>query len=268
MLKLSANISLLFGELPFLSRFQAAAQAGFYAVESMYPYDQRVEDMARELRMHGLTQSVINLPPGQAAAAEKGLAALAGRERDFDQSLELGLEYALGLGCERVHLLTGNLPSGHTLGDVRPTLVRNIERALLHFEPHNIMVLLEPLSRQMLPDYSLSRVEDAVSLIRDIGSPNLRLQLDLYHTQMEEGNLAALIERYEAYIDYIQIAGVPGRHEPNVGEINYAYLLDLLQQRGFSGWVGCEYIPVANTLDGLAWARDWGLLPQWRAIPQ
>lgn len=262
MLKLSANISLLFGELPFLARFEAAAQAGFAAVEAMYPYDQRVEDMARELGAHALTQSVINLPPGNAAAAEKGLAALPGRERDFEASLELGLRYAQGLGCERVHLLTGNLPGSMTLQDVRGLLMRNIERAVRFFEPHGIIVLLEPLSLQMLPRYSLPRVEDAIALIEDIGSPSLRLQLDLYHTQMEQGNLAALIERHEAHIDYIQIAGVPGRHEPTVGEINYGYLLDLLARRGFQGWVGCEYVPHGDTLDGLRWAREWGLLPQ------
>jgi len=260
--KLSANISLLYGELPFLQRFEAAALAGFSAVEAMYPYDQRVDDMARALRAHALTLSVINLPPGNAAAAEKGLAALPGRQRDLDQSLELGLEYALGLECKRVHLLTGNLPAGMTLQDVRPELLRNIERAVRYFEPHGIIVLLEPLSRQMLPRYSLPRVEDAIALIEDIASPSLRLQLDLYHTQMEQGNLAALIERYESHIDYVQIAGVPGRHEPTVGEINYRYLLTLLQQQGFSGWVGCEYIPQAGTDDGLRWAREWGLLPR------
>ncbi|MGY6270942.1 hydroxypyruvate isomerase family protein [Achromobacter denitrificans] len=262
MLKLSANVSLLFGELRFIERFRAAAEAGFSAVEAMYPYDQRVDDMARELRSSGLELSVMNLPPGNAESAEKGLAALPGRQRDFDRSLELGLEYAQGLGCKRVHLLTGNLPPGATLSDVRSTLTKNIERAVRYFEPHGIIVLLEPLSRQMLPGYSLSRVEDAVSLIEDIGAPGLRLQLDLYHTQMEQGNLAALIERYGTHIDYIQIAGVPGRHEPTVGEINYEFLLALLQRRNFTGWVGCEYVPRGGTLDGLQWARDWGLLPQ------
>ncbi|WP_160350148.1 TIM barrel protein [Bordetella sp. 15P40C-2] len=264
MLKLSANVSLLFSELPFLERFQAASAAGFYAVEAMYPYEFSAQDIAREMRASDLQLSVINLPPGDSARAEKGLAALGGRERDFEQSLEKGLEYASALECQRVHLLTGNLPAGVALHEIRPTLIRNIERALRYFEPHGIVVLLEPLSRQMLPHYSLTRVEQAVALIDDIGSPDLRLQLDLYHTQMEQGNLAALIERYQAYIDYIQIAGVPGRHEPTVGEINYAYLLKMLEDRQFIGWVGCEYVPQGDTRQGLQWARDWGLLPQER----
>lgn len=264
MLKLSANVSLLFGEHPFLARFEAAAQAGFCAVEAMYPYDHGIEEMAQELAAHALELSVINLPAGNAAQAEKGLAVLPARQYDFDQSLDTGLAYAIGLGCQRVHLLTGNLPAGATLTDVRPMLIARLEQAVRHFSPHGITVLLEPLSRQMLPDYSLSRVEDAVALITEIDSPHLRLQLDLYHTQMEQGNLAALIERYDAHIDYIQIAGVPGRHQPNVGEIHYPFLLALLQQRGFAGWVGCEYIPQGESLQSLQWARDWGLLPQRR----
>jgi len=255
-MKLSANVSLLFAELPFLDRFAAAAQAGFEAVEAMYPYDQRIEDIASRLQAHALTLSVINLPPGD----EKGLAVWPGRQTEFANSLSRGLDYALGLSCRRVHLLTGNLPPGAGLNDCRLLLLRNLERAVRHFAPHGITVLLEPLSRQALARYSLSRVEDAVSLIDELGSPDLRLQLDFYHTQMEQGNLAALIERYYGYIDYVQIAGVPGRHEPDVGEINYAYLLEALRQRGFAGWVGCEYAPRADTLTGLRWAREWGLL--------
>lgn len=264
MLKLSANISLLFAELPFLERFKAAANAGFTAVETMYPYDQDPVRMAEQLDAHGLEMSVINLPPGDYAAGERGLATLPGREADFDRALETGLAYASRLRCRRVHLLTGNLDRGMTFAEARPTLRRNIERAADYFAGRDILVLLEPLSRAMLPHYSLTRVEQALELIHDIGAPNLRLQLDLYHTQQEQGNLAALIERCYDDIDYIQIAGVPGRHEPTVGEINYGYLLDLLQARGFAGWIGCEYVPAAGTLDGLAWARDRKLLPQPR----
>jgi len=258
-LKLSANVSLLFPELPFLDRFAAAARAGFMAVEAMYPYDHEIEAIAARLREHALALSVINLPPG--GAADKGLAVLAGRRADYEDSLARGLDYALGLGCGRVHLLTGNLPPATPLRECRALLARNLERALRVFAPHGIKVLLEPLSRQMLPHYSLARVEEAVSLIDEIGSPDLGLQLDLYHTQMEQGNLAALIDRYYAYIDYIQVAGVPGRHEPDIGEVNYGYVLDLLQQRGFDGWVGCEYVPQGDTLQGLRWARERGWLP-------
>ncbi|OWT63525.1 hydroxypyruvate isomerase family protein [Candidimonas nitroreducens] len=260
MLKLSANISLLFAELPFLQRFEAAARAGFAAVEAMYPYDQDPAQMAEQLEAHDLEMSVINLPPGDYSAGERGLATLPGRSADFDRALETGLAYASQLRCRRVHLLTGNLGRGMTFEEVHPTLRRNIARAADYYAGHGILVLLEPLTREMLPHYSLTRVEQALELIHDIGAPNLRLQLDLYHTQQEQGNLAALIERHFDDIDYIQIAGVPGRHEPTVGEINYGYLLDLLQARGFAGWIGCEYVPAAGTLDGLAWARERKLL--------
>jgi hydroxypyruvate isomerase len=214
------------------------------------------------LRDHALTLSVINLPPGDHRAGERGLATLTGRDDDFARSLETGLEYAYGLGCQRVHLLTGNLEAGQSLASVRGRLLRNLERAVRWFEPYGIKVLLEPLARAMLPDYSLTRVEEAVALIEEIGSANLRLQMDLYHTQMEQGNLAAWIERSFPYLDYIQVAGVPGRHEPTVGEINYGYLFSLLDKLEFAGWIGCEYVPLADTASGLAWATDLGLLPQ------
>lgn len=259
MLKLSANLTLMFAESVFLDRFDAAARAGFKAVEIMYPYEYAAGDIAARLASNGLTQSVINLPPGDYAAGERGLAGLPDREADYQQSLELGLEYALALGCKRVHLLTGNLPSGATLQDVRPQLIDNIGKALQVFAPHGIGVLLEPLSKEIFPRYSLSTVAEAVSLIEEVGSPQLRVQLDIYHTQMEEGNLCALIDRYYRYIDYIQIAGVPGRHEPDVGEINYAFIFALLEEKGFGGWVGCEYVPKAGTLAGLGWARRFGI---------
>lgn len=259
MLRLSANLTLMFSEFSFLDRFEAAAEAGFKAVEIMYPYDHPASEIAARLRSAGLSLSVINLPPGDYAGGERGLACIPGKQEAYRQSLELGLEYALSLGCERVHLLTGNLPVGATLQDVRPLLTANIRKALQVFVPHGIGVLLEPLSKEVFPRYSLTTVSEAVSLIDEIDAPQLRVQLDLYHTQMEEGNLCALIDRYYSYINYVQIAGVPGRHEPDICEINYPYIFGVLENKGFDGWVGCEYVPKAATRAGLGWAKRFGI---------
>ncbi|WP_237173645.1 hydroxypyruvate isomerase family protein [Paracandidimonas lactea] len=263
MLKLSANISLLYPDLPFLQRVEAAAQSGFGAIEVMYPYEHNADDLAHALRKFGLTLSVLNAPPGDYAAGERGLAAIPGREQDFRDSITRAIDYANVTGCQNVHVLTGNIPAGAPSEAVRQTMLVNLIYAAERFAPHGIALLLEPLSSQVLPDYSLTRVEAASELlqaIRHAGCANVGLQVDLYHTQMEQGNLAALLRRYCDEIDYIQIAGVPGRHEPTVGEINYRYLLDLLASQGFEGWVGCEYTPREDTDTGLAWARSWGLL--------
>lgn len=267
MLKLAANISLMYPGMPLPERCAAAAQAGFSAVEVMYLHGVDVQALAAALQRHGLELTVLNLPPGDHAAGERGLACLPGRESDFEQSLKLGLEHARALGCRRVHLLTGNLDEGCSLAAAWPLLLANVRRAAAFFARHGITVLLEPLSREMLPRYSLTRIEDAVGLIRAAGAPNLRVQLDLYHTQMEQGHLATRIERHYEDIDYIQIAGVPGRHEPDIGEINYGYLFDLLEARGYGGWIGCEYDPAGDTVAGLEWARRRGLLPQRKPTP-
>ncbi|KAA0892856.1 hydroxypyruvate isomerase family protein [Pusillimonas sp. ANT_WB101] len=263
MLLLSANISLLYPELPFLERVGAAASSGFSAVEVMYPYAFSAHDLAKELRAWGLTLSVLNAPPGNYTDGERGLAALPGRENAFKQSLHEAVEYAHVTQCTNVHVLTGNLPQDADERLVAETLHSNLNYAATLFDANGLMLLLEPLSRQMLPAYSLTRVEQALErlqVLKSAGHTNVGLQLDLYHTQMEQGNLAALIQRHFHDIEYVQIAGVPGRHEPTHGEINYRYLLELLQSLGFAGWVGCEYIPQGLTDAGLDWARDWGLL--------
>jgi len=263
-LKLSANISLLYPELPFLDRIYAAARAGFRAVEVMYPYGYSAHEFARALRSSSLTLSVLNAPPGNYEDGERGLAAIPGREQEFRESLKYALEYASITGCSSIHVLTGNTPDGVDAASVEQTLRNNLNYAAKFFLQHRIALLLEPLSRQILPLYSLSRVEHASCWVRELraaGFDNVGLQVDLYHTQMEQGNLEALIHRYFDEIKYVQIASVPGRHEPTVGEINYRYLLELLETLRFSGCIGCEYIPQASTNEGLSWAREWGLLP-------
>lgn len=263
MLNLSANISLLYQELPFLERIGAASRSGFRAVEVMYPYEFSAPAVAQELRSRNMTLSVLNAPPGDYPNGERGLAALPGREREFRDSLAQAVEYAKVTQCTNIHVLTGNLPGDADQDLITRTLRENLLYCAALFTRNGLTLLLEPLSRQMLPSYSLTRVEQASYWLHELinsGYPNVGIQMDLYHTQMEQGNLAALIQQYINEIAYIQIAGVPGRHEPTVGEINYRYLLDLLQSLGFMGWVGCEYIPKDLTENGLVWARDWGLL--------
>lgn len=263
MLKLSANISLLYPELPFLDRVDAAVRSGFGAVEVMYPYAFDARELKEALDCSGATLSVLNAPPGDYQGGERGLAALPGREADFRESLETAVHYALTTQCGNIHVLTGNVQAGLDEALLEATIHRNLSHAAALFAQHGLTLLLEPLSRQMLPDYSLTRVEEAsrwLQVLKAEGHDNVSLQVDLYHTQMEQGNLAALLRRYLPEISYIQIAGVPGRHEPTIGEINYRYLLDLLREQRFSGWVGCEYVPMHATDAGLAWARDWGLL--------
>lgn len=263
MLKLSANISLLYRELEFLDRVGAAAQAGFTAVEVMYPYDHPADDLAKALHSHAVQLSVINAPPGNHSAGERGLACLPGREAAFRATIDQAVQYATITGCQNIHVLTGNLPQGIDRHIWENTLRGNLMHAAERFAQASMVLLLEPLSRQMLPDYSLTTVEQASFWRRELGAAgfsNVALQLDLYHTQMEQGNLAAIIQRHIDEIQYVQIAGVPGRHEPTIGEVNYRFLLGLLEKLNFAGWVGCEYIPRSNTEEGLQWAREWGFL--------
>lgn len=265
MFNLSANISLMFQEFPFLERIGAAACSGFRAVEVMYPYEFSAHDMAEKMRSWNVMLSVLNAPPGDYMIGERGLAALPGRVTEFRDSLKQAIEYANTTQCTNIHVLTGNLHDDIDQFEVMSTLRSNLLYCAELFAENGVTLLLEPLSTQILPSYSLTRIEDASYWLRELGNNGFRnvgIQMDLYHTQMEQGNLAQLIKRYFNEITYIQIAGVPGRHEPTVGEINYRYLLNEIRELGFKGWVGCEYIPEHKTDIGLKWAREWGLLTQ------
>jgi hydroxypyruvate isomerase len=263
MLKLSANISLLYPERDFLARPEAAAHSGFQAVEVMYPYDYRADALAAALRRHGLELSVLNAPAGDYAAGQRGMACIPGVQDDFRASIEEAIGYAQVTACRNVHVLTGNRPANVDDADCERVLRENLLHAARRFAESGLVLLLEPLSREVLPRYSVTTVEQAAywhGELRRAGFENVALQVDLYHTQMEEGNLATVLQRHRDAIRYVQLAGVPGRHEPTVGEVNYRYLLELLESWKFDGWVGCEYIPQGDTDQGLQWARDWGFL--------
>jgi hydroxypyruvate isomerase len=257
--KLAANLHFLFQELPFLDRFTAAAEAGFRGVECLFPYEAPAAAIAERLERHRLTLALFNLPPGDTAAGERGLGVLPGRERDFLASVERALGYALATNGRRIHALSGLWPAGRDKAEGEAVFVANLRRAADLVAPHGIELLLEPINPRDIPGYFLNTPTQAVAILDRVERANVRLQLDLYHCQIMEGDLAVHIRRLLPCIAHIQIAGVPERHEPDRGEVNYAYLLDLLDELGYDGWVGCEYRPANGTLAGLGWARRWGI---------
>jgi len=257
--KLAANLHFLFQELPFLDRFAAAAEAGFRGVECLDPYEAPAEAIAERLTRHGLTMALINLPAGDRAAGERGRAALPGQERAFLADLERALGYATVTGAGRLHVLSGLWPAERDKAEGERVLVANLRRAADIAAERGIELLLEPINPRDMPGYFLNTPRQAVAILDRIERANVRLQLDLYHCQIVAGDLARHIRELLPRIAHVQIAGVPERHEPDRGEVNYPYLLDLLDALGYDGWVGCEYRPAAGTRAGLAWARRWGV---------
>lgn len=254
--RLSANLSFLFAEVPFLERFGAAARAGFTGVEFAFAYDVPVAQIAARLSEHALACVLINAPPGHLDQGERGIASLPGREDEFAASIAEALRYAQALRCPRIHVMSGVLPADtdaarRTLQ--HSTLVRNLKRACAAAEPPGITLLVEALNPHDVPNYLFSTQAQAHAIREAVAAPNLGVQMDFYHTQRVEGDIAAKLERWLPHVGHIQIAGVPGRHEPDVGEINYAWLLHRVDELGYAGWVGCEYRPLRDTLSGLGW---------------
>ncbi len=257
--RFAANLSFLFQELTFLDRFEAAAQAGFSAVEYVSPYDHPPEDIAQRLQHYQLEQVLFNLPAGDWDANERGLAALPGRESDFAASVQQALRYAQALNCAQVHAMAGIRPDDTSLEECEEVFIRNLRHAAEIFQPHGVRVLIEPINTRDMPGYVLNTSTQARRIIDAVGHDNLFLQMDLYHCQIMEGDLAVRIKRHLDIIAHFQIAGNPARHEPTIGEIHYPYLFDLIDELGYTGWIGCEYRPRQDTLSGLSWAYDYGL---------
>jgi hydroxypyruvate isomerase len=256
--KLAANLSWLFTEVPFLDRFDAAAAAGFRAVEFLQPYEFPPSEIAARLERHGLEHVLFNLPPGDTSKGERGLAAMPGREAEFMRNVGRALEYAKATGCSRIHALAGNA----TGAAAEATYVANLRAGADFLAPHGITLLIEPLNTRDAPGYFLSTTSAALRILDRVGRANVSLQFDLYHCQIMEGDLARHIRDLAGRFAHVQIAGVPERNEPDTGEVNHAYVLDLLDETGYAGWVGCEYRPKAGTLAGLGWARRWGVIPK------
>jgi hydroxypyruvate isomerase len=257
--KFAANLSFIFQELDFLDRFAAAAECGFKAVEYLGAYDLRPETVAAQLERNGLTQALFNMPPGDWAKGERGLAALPGREAEFRTGVDTALVYANATKCRLVHAMAGLVPDGHDRGAAERTYVENLRYAAERLAPEGVTVIIEPINTRDIPGYFLNTTVQAMAVIDQIGHPNLQLQLDLYHVQIMEGDLAHKIRALAGRYPHIQIAGNPGRHEPDIGEINYPFLFDLLDEIGYAGWIGCEYRPKGETRAGLGWAKPYGI---------
>ena len=246
-----ANLSMMFTEHDFLDRFAAAAASGFSAVEYLFPYDHDAEDIRAALQNAGLHQALFNTPPGDWEAGERGMAAVPGRIPEFQESFEKALSYAAVLSPDRLHVMAGNAAGKGAQATYLENLGWAADRA-----PDQVLVI-EPINTRDMPSYFLNRSDQAVGIIEAVGAPNLRLQFDLYHAQIMEGDLTRRLERLIDYIGHIQIAGVPDRHEPDKGELNIEHLFGVLDRLGYDGWVGCEYRPAGRTEDGLGWFRPY-----------
>jgi len=254
--RFAANLSFLFQEVQFLDRFAAAAAAGFKAVEYVSPYEHPPEAIAALLKRHGLQQALFNNPAGDWAKGERGLSALPGREREFEQGMSKAFDYAKALDCPRIHAMAGVLPAGVERAKAEATFVRNLTQAATEAGRRGVILVIEPINGRDIPGFYLQTSAHAEKVIAEVGSPHLRLQLDLYHCQIMEGDLTRRIERLLPLIEHVQIAGVPERHEPDDGEVNYAVLFRLLDKLGYAGWVGAEYKPRGKTEDGLGWMKS------------
>ena len=255
--KLAANLTMLFGEVDFLERFEAAAAAGFAAVEYLFPYAWEPQALKAKLRDHGLEQVLHNLPAGNWAGGERGIACLPDRVDEFNRGVAQAITYATALDCDRVNCLAGILPPSVDAAAARESFVRNLRYAAPLLESAGITLLIEPINTRDIPGFFLSGTAQAIEIIDAVGSDNLQLQYDIYHMQIMEGDVAQTIERQLPRIGHIQLADVPGRHEPGTGTIDFPSLLAQIDRLGYDGWIGCEYVPAAGTAAGLAWAAAY-----------
>ncbi len=255
--RFAANLSMMFNEVDFLDRFDAARQAGFSGVEYISPYEHNPAELAELLNVNGLTQVLFNLPAGNWDAGERGIACLPDRTGEFRAGVEQAAEYATALGCRQVNCLAGIAPEGVEREHLRRTFVENLRYAADVLEAEGVTLLIEAINNLDIPGFFLNTSSEARSLINEVGSENLAFQYDVYHMQIMEGDLARTIETNLDVIRHIQIADNPGRHEPGTGEINYPYLFDHLDRLGYDGWVSAEYNPAGATSDGLSWLSEY-----------
>lgn len=253
--KFAANLTMMFNELPFIDRFAAAAKAGFKAVEFLFPYEHPPEEVAAKLKANGLQNVLFNMPPGDWSAGERGLAALPGREAEFRAGVAKALSYAKALGTPRVHAMAGLLPDVAERARYRTTYIENLKYAAAETAKYGITLLIEPINSRDIPGYFLNTQADGHAIREEVGAANLKVQMDFYHVQIMEGDIAMKVRRYLPHIGHIQIAGVPERNEPDTGEINHPYLFRLLDELGYDGWLGCEYRPAKGTVEGLGWMK-------------
>jgi hydroxypyruvate isomerase len=257
--RLAANLAYLFTERPLLERFGAAARAGFKTVELQFPYDHAPSAVKAEIDRHGLTQLGLNTAQGR--TGEFGLAAVPGRERDWEVLFKQALDYVVAIGGCQIHCLAGKVPPEQRPAAER-VFIANLMRAADAAREENITLLIEPINPRDRPDYFLNRVEHAADVIAKIGKPNVKMQFDFYHAQILGGDLITRFEKHFPVVGHVQIASVPARAEPDDGEINYSAVLSAVDRLGYQGFVACEYRPRGRTEEGLVWARAYGVMPQ------
>ncbi|MFV0431218.1 MAG: 2-oxo-tetronate isomerase [Alphaproteobacteria bacterium] len=247
----AANLSMLFTEYDFLDRFAKASQYGFSAVEYLFPFDYDAILLQKKLQENNLIQEIFNLYPGNWDKGDRGLAALAHRQSEFDASLHQGLHYAQMLNCKKIHIMAGLIETSTPYESYEETYIANMQKAADFFAPHKITLLIEPLNTYSMPNYFIAHQSQGAELIQKINRSNVRLQFDLFHAQMMDGNITQLLMKYQDIIGHIQIASIPNRHEPHLEEINFRYFYELIQSINYQGAIGLEYNPRTTTKDGL-----------------
>lgn len=251
--KFAANLSMMFNEVPFLDRFAAAARAGFEGVEYLFPYEYEPALITEQLEKHCLENVLFNLPPGSWSDGERGITSLPSRTPEFRAGVETAIRYALALKTTRLHAMAGIPSETESPAEVRSTYIANLRYAAEACADKGITLLVEAINTRDIPGFYLQTQAQAFQILQEVGAPNLMMQMDCYHMQIMEGDLVTKLSKYAAHCGHVQIAGAPSRNEPNTGEVNYPYIFSHLDRIGYDGWVGCEYRPLANTVDGLGW---------------
>ena len=258
--RFAANLSMMYTEHPFTDRFAAAAADGFRGVEYLFPYAVPRTELAQRLADTGLEQVLFNAPPGNFEAGERGLACLSERQAEFRRGLlEQAIPYALALKCPRIHVMAGLMPAGVERASLRAVYMDNLAWAAREASFAGLDVLIEPINTRDIPGYLLNRQDEAHAIVSEIGAVNLKVQMDLYHCQIVEGDVAMKLRQYlpTGRVGHIQIAGVPDRQEPDLGELHHPYLFSVLDELGWNGFIGCEYRPRAGTSAGLGWMTPY-----------
>jgi len=253
--KFAANLTMMFNEAPFLERFGAAAAAGFTGVEYLFPYDFPVEAIEEQIKKHALENVLFNFAGGNWGAGERGITCIPGREDEFRTRVATAIQYATRLKTPRVHAMAGIVPAGVGQSQAHATYIANLKYAAPEFAKHGITVLIEAINTRDMPGFFLNTQAQAFAVLQEVGAPNLKMQMDLYHMQIMEGDLEMKLRKYAPQCGHIQIAGVPKRNEPDTGEVAYPHVFDVLDEIEYGGWVGCEYRPAGKTVDGLGWFR-------------
>ena len=257
--RLAANLSMMFNEVPFLDRFAAARKAGFEGVEFLFPYDFPAAAIRERLSGEGLTQVLFNMPPGDWANGERGMACLPGRQAEFREGVKKALDYAAALDCRLVHCMAGLMPAGLSMTTATAIYAANLAWATEQAKAAGVKVAIEPINHRDMPGYFLNTQAQGAAIVDAIGRDRLGLQFDVYHVQVTEGDITRRMEQFMPVIVHMQVADVPARNEPGTGEIGWQYVFRRMDELGYQGWVGCEYRPVGDTAAGLDWRGPFGV---------